>query len=137
MAALLLIDDKTAFRQRMAVSLKKAGHEVLQTGSGQEALELYRRHRVQAVITAILMPDRDGIEVIREILSLGRSTPVVAMSSGCAICGLDVGKLALGIGADRVLEKPFTSEALLQVLAELLDPGDDSKKWGEGPRHAA
>ncbi|MGM0561009.1 MAG: response regulator [Pseudomonadota bacterium] len=123
MATLLLADNEATFRQELAVSLENAGHDVIQAGSGQEALALYHRHRVQAVITAILMPDRDGLEVIREILGLERPAPVIAMSSGCALCGLDIGKLALRSGAERVLEKPFTAEALLQELTEILVSG--------------
>ncbi|WP_051609175.1 response regulator [Fodinicurvata fenggangensis] len=123
MATLLLADNEKTFRQELAVALEGAGYVVLQAGSGEEALAVYHSNSVQTVITSILMPDRDGIEVIREILGLEWSTRVIAMSSGCALCGLDIGKLALRSGAERVLEKPFTAEALLQELTEILVSG--------------
>ncbi|WP_022729030.1 response regulator [Fodinicurvata sediminis] len=138
MATLLLTDNETSFRQALAKRLEEAGYEVLQAGGGQEALDLYRRHRVEAVITAVLMPDRDGIEVIQEILGRGQATPVLAMSGGCALCGLDIGKLAQRIGARRVLEKPFTADVLLQALEDILGPGSRGIPSSRGEaRHAA
>lgn len=137
MASLLLADDETSFRQDLARWLEEAGHEVFQAGDGHRVLELYRSHKVHAVITAVLMPDRDGIEVIRDILGEGQATPVLAMSSGCTLCGLDVGRLALHMGARRVLEKPFTAETLLKGLDDLQLSDTASAALSGEAKHAA
>lgn len=72
------------------------------------------------VITAILMPDGDGIELISAVKGGRPGLPIIAVSDRRLLRGLDLFHLATGLGADAVLEKPFEGETLLATVAGLL-----------------
>lgn len=92
---------------------------VAQAANGREALELLRHPALDLVVTSVFLPDRDGLEVIREVRAQPRQVPVVALSANCKRCSFDVFDVALRLGADRVLEKPVTPQVLLKALLSL------------------
>ncbi len=67
MAKILVVDDDTLVRTSLSYALEDAGHQVVQAGDGDEGLAALRRESFDAVVLDILMPEREGIETIREI----------------------------------------------------------------------
>ena len=125
MATVIVIDDDDKVRTMMRQALERAGHEVVEAGDGRAGLELYRRHPPDVVVTNIYMPERDGLEVIREIRRQRHRVPVIAVSGGVS---MRAGSGAIGgvldaarqLGAASVLAKPFDIGQLLSAVAAAL-----------------
>jgi DNA-binding NtrC family response regulator len=80
------------------------------------------------VITDILMPDGDGLEVITELKRAQPSVRVIAMSGGGShLRAAECLKFARGLGAHAVLLKPFNREQLIDVVSQQLIPGGSAK----------
>jgi DNA-binding NtrC family response regulator len=121
MTKILLVDDDAAFLNSTQRYLQTAGYEVLEARNGNEAIGLLRAQRVDLVITDILMPEKDGLEIIPEIRLRWPELKIIAVSGG-GYC--DAGMyvdLSLKLGATQALEKPFAQEKLLAVLRKCLD----------------
>jgi DNA-binding response OmpR family regulator len=122
MPRILLIDDDRLVRTTVARALIKAGHEVIQATDGREGVDLTRVSRFDLVITDLIMPGQEGVETITILRKEQPQLPVIAISGGLPNTALYL-EIARKIGAKRVLAKPFTTEELLAVIAEVLpDP---------------
>ncbi len=116
MAKVLVIDDEELARFTMREILESAGHEVVEAGNGREGLELQRKDPCDAVVTDIIMPEKEGIETIVELRKDFPQITIVAISGGGRTRNLDFLGLAQKFGADRILAKPFSDEDLLAAL---------------------
>ncbi len=65
--SILLIDDDSLFREAVQMMLEAVGFDVVTAINGKEGVELFETHDVKMVITDILMPEKDGLEVIQEL----------------------------------------------------------------------
>ncbi len=107
----LVVDDSRAQRKVVAVSLKRQGFDVVEAGSGEEALGVLRASPVDLVLSDWMMPGMDGLELCRQVRSLPREAYVyfILLTSksekGAVAQGLDV-------GADDFLTKPVNPEEL-------------------------
>ena len=112
MASILLIDDEATLREVLRHALERDGHRVLEAANGKEALEVSRGVALDLVVTDIVMPEMDGIEVILALAERNPGLPVVAMSGG----GLFPKELLLSnahiLGAVSTLAKPFEIDEL-------------------------
>ncbi len=118
---ILVVDDDPAVREYLLRSLREAGFGVTVAADGAEALRLFSAQPFDLVITDILMPDCDGLEVISHIRLVRPQVPVVA------IIGADdelFGQDAAGLGARLVLVKPFTAAELHAAVRRALSPTD-------------
>jgi signal transduction histidine kinase/DNA-binding response OmpR family regulator len=117
--SLLVVDDNAVNVSLLVDLLQPRGFEVHAAHSVDEALASFAAQRVDLVVTDLVMPDRDGFDLIRAIRSGARApdTPIV-VASASAFAGDQVRSAA--VGADRFLAKPVDSAALLQVIADLL-----------------
>jgi CheY-like chemotaxis protein len=118
MALLVTAEDNDDVRTVMARALQRAGHTVIATPDGAEALAAAREHRPDAVITDVDMPIMTGLELsraIREDTDL-RHTPVVVVSGSIA----PNDPRALDAGVTVIIGKPFTPAELLRRLDEVL-----------------
>ncbi len=120
---ILLVDDDAAVRDSIAMVLASAGFEVDQAEQGVTGMRLLRAHEPDLVITDILMPEKEGIETIREIRSVLPRTPIIAIS-GSAEPRVDYLKMAQSFGANAVLSKPFDPAVLLDLVNRLLTGRD-------------
>ena len=84
--------------------------------NGEEGLRLVEIHRPALVITDILMPQTDGLEVIRELRRGAPRIPTLAISGGHAIYL----RMAKRLGASAILAKPFRPMDILRAVDELL-----------------
>lgn len=120
---ILLVDDDAAVRDSIAMVLEGAGFQVDQADQGATGMRSLRAHEPDLVITDILMPQKEGIETIREIRALLPKTPIVAIS-GSAEPRADYLKMAQTFGASAVLAKPFDPMVLLNLVNRLLSTRD-------------
>jgi DNA-binding response OmpR family regulator len=119
MARILIVDDNEDNRLTMAKLLELGGHEVAVAADGEKALSLQKAAPFDLLITDIFMPDKDGVETIREFHQKYPATRIIAMSGGGSFT-VDYLTLSLEIGADKVLKKPFDADALESAVRELL-----------------
>ncbi len=82
MSTVLVIDDDPGMREMMKSMLESAKYQVILATSGVSALPLFREHRPDLIVTDILMPDKDGIETLREIRKIDPEAKIIAVSGG-------------------------------------------------------
>lgn len=121
MGRILVVDDETGIITILKEMLLKLGYEVLTASGGSEALEKLSIGGVDLVVTDIVMPDVDGLELISNIKSVYPSVQVIAISGGGAQDGPE-GYLrdAKELGAACCLTKPFMLKELAAMVQELL-----------------
>src|SRR6185369_12084558 len=95
-------------------------HEVLTVSDGGKALTILKDHPVEVVITDIYMPGVDGFEIIREIARTNAATAIIAMSGQWGKFGTNMTGVALALGADYLLAKPFNRVEALQAVSVVL-----------------
>lgn len=120
MASILLVDDEAAVRELMAIVLQMEGHSVTQAGDGNAAIGALEGATFDLVITDLVMPGKEGIETIMDIRRRWPELKVIAMSGGGRGSASDYLEMAAHLGASRTLEKPFESEDLVKMVAEVL-----------------
>jgi DNA-binding response OmpR family regulator len=129
----LVVDDDDSVRVLLRQTLTRAGHEVSEARDGNEALRVFRATPAHLVITDILMPEKDGIETIREFRRNNPLVKIIAISGGGRIDPKMCLLMAKMVGADRVLPKPFEPQLLLAMVQELLGATKDA---APGRNHA-
>jgi CheY-like chemotaxis protein len=114
--SIVVADDVEEIQTLVRQWLDDVGHLVTCVSSGGEATKLLKRQHFDLVITDVLMPDGDGLDVIREL----RRTPdtrVLAISGGGRhMQAIDCLNVAKGMGAHAVLFKPFSRQQLLRAV---------------------
>lgn len=124
MARILVIDENPNYNALIASALKGWGHDVESAPNGRNAFTRLAETKFDLILTDIAMPAMDGIEFIPWSPN-GCRPPILAMSdygSDQAVCLL---KIAMLLGADASLRKPFTEQELHDVVDSLLSGGSD------------
>ena len=115
---LLVVDDEPSMREFLDIMLSNDGYQVKTAGSGEEALELYRREDPDLVLTDVKMPGMSGLDLIREIHSFDPAAPIIAITAyACA----DDAIRAVKEGAYDYISKPFQIEDLRIVVRNALE----------------
>jgi DNA-binding response OmpR family regulator len=122
MGRILLIEDFELIRSLLRDTLESVGHTVIEARNGAEGLDLFRQGGADLVITDIVMPDKDGIDVVRALREQVPPVNIIAIS-GAGDNAEDYLDLAHRMGAVKVLLKPFTPAALIAAIDELLPAG--------------
>lgn len=120
MSAILVVDDQKGIRDILRKVLAEIGHDVAEAEDGAAALALFRERPFNLVITDIIMPEKEGIEIIATMRREQPNIKILAMSGGGRARAMDFLAVAGKAGADAVLEKPFRKNELLDRVAELL-----------------
>lgn len=124
MARILVIDDDADVRRVVRRILEAEGHEVREAANGSEGLKLYSQNPCDAVITDLYMPEKEGLETIRQLRRNYADVRILAISGAARGTVFDLRQHATRLGAKRALAKPFSRQELLDALAEVLnDPG--------------
>jgi len=113
----LLVEDEPKTRQSLAEGLLLEGWAVVETGSGEEAMQLIGREIFDLLVLDWMLPDRDGIEVLRLLRGRGLTTPVLMLTARSTLNDRVIG---LDSGADDYLPKPFAFAELLARCRALL-----------------
>ncbi|OIR08147.1 transcriptional regulatory protein CssR [mine drainage metagenome] len=118
---ILLVEDEKALCSLLADQLADAGYRVLKSTGGEDAAANLAREPVHLMLTDLLMPGKDGIELIQLARKSHPELPVIAMSGGGEVHAGFYLKMARSLGARAILEKPFTTEEMLRLVAVTLD----------------
>jgi DNA-binding response OmpR family regulator len=121
MAKILVVDDDTLVRTSLSYALEDAGHQVVQAGNGDEGLAALHRESFDVVVLDILMPEREGIETIREIRKKWPVLPVLAISGGDKTGWRDFLRMASALGANDTMAKPFTASDFVDRVIRLVN----------------
>jgi len=120
MARILVIDDDVQVRGAVRRILERAGHTVEDVGNGDAGLRAHRERPAELIITGIFMPERDGIETVRQLRRESPQVKIIVISGGDRTQTMDLRKDAELLGAARSLRKPFELSELVQAVGELL-----------------
>ncbi len=121
MQSILVIDDDKLMCLALARILASAGYSVAQAFNGDEGLQMYRSQKFDLVITDLIMPDKEGIQIIRELRKEDSQIRIIAMSAGGRGGATDYLKWARLMGAKQCLSKPIKREDLLNAVTSVLD----------------
>lgn len=114
---ILLIEDIRVERKTLKRWLEKFGYEVIEASNGIEGIKCYNDHAPDLVISDIVMPDSEGIQLIIDLKKADPHATIFAMSGA----GRERGEylsLAEGIGAARSFVKPIDKNELLKAIKE-------------------
>ena len=117
MVRILVVDDEPGLRQYLRMLLEEAGYEVVGARDGVEAQKAFRSRRIDLLVTDLVMPNKEGIDLIQSLHKSQDRLKIIAMS------GAGNGKylpMARMLGADAVLTKPFSAEEFLATVATVL-----------------
>jgi len=120
MQNILVIDDDKLMCLALAKILISAGYNVVQAADGEEGLKMYRSQDFDLVITDLIMPDKEGIQIIRELRKENSRIRIIAMSAGGRGGATDYLKWARLMGAKQCLSKPIKREDLLDAVQAVL-----------------
>lgn len=120
MARILVIDDDPALRGVMRRILEREGHTVLEADDGVRGVELVEEAPPDAVVTDLLMPEKEGIETIMELRERFPDVPIVAVSGAGGEGGGPLVDAEL-LGASVTLSKPFTVEDFARAVESVLN----------------
>ncbi|MDJ0851634.1 MAG: response regulator [Myxococcota bacterium] len=120
----LVVDDQQLAREALAAELVEAGYSVIEAGDGTEGWDYFRRGRPDLVVTDLVMPSSDGLELLRRVRAQSE-TPVILYTAhpsvGDAVC-------ALKSGADEfVTSTDVDCRRLVSIVRDTLDGGSDGE----------
>ena len=114
---ILIVDDEESILVALANILRDEGFRTIATTRGEEALELYRTKRPDAVFLDIWLPDRDGLETLQALRELDPSAAVIMMSGhGTSTTAVK----AIKMGAQDYLEKPLSYDLTIDAVRSAL-----------------
>jgi CheY-like chemotaxis protein len=116
-----VIDDEELSLFTMREILEEAGHTVVTAGDGMAGLALQGAQAFDLVITDMVMPHKEGVQLIVEIRERDSRIPILAISGSGRSRNTDFLEMARQRGANAVLTKPFSEEDLLNALAVCLE----------------
>ncbi len=122
MPGILLVDDEDIVRGLLKLLLTSSGYEVWEASDGNRVNELYERHRPDLVVLDIVMPDKEGLEIIKELRLIDPNARIIAMSGGGTGKAESYLLLAMKLGAKYTLSKPFRNEDFLRTVRMALAP---------------
>ena len=128
-AEILIIDDDEVTREIMTAALEAAGHHVREAQNGADGIALARKYDPDVVVTDLMMPEKEGVEVIMELRQRDPDIAILAVS-GMARNDLYL-HVARELGADAVLEKPFRFGSLVGAVSALLNGSRHTAKADE------
>src|SRR5581483_1070094 len=118
---ILLVDDEPAVRDSVQRTLERCGYRVITAAHGTEGMAVFseRQHDLSAILTDMMMPSKNGPELVRFVRSVNPKMPILGMT------GLPDRKGVNGmdhLDLEAMLIKPFGSDQLLNALQKALHP---------------
>lgn len=120
MKQILVVDDEAQIRTMLTLMLEQEGYLVHTAENGEQGLALVGKQSFDLVITDMIMPVKDGLKFIMELVRDYPDLKVLAISGGGAIKAERYLTMAGYLGDIATLEKPFKREILLKMVAELI-----------------
>jgi DNA-binding NtrC family response regulator len=115
---ILIVEDDSTVRESLRLLFKKKGYEILLASNGKEALHSFRREAVDLVITDVVMPKMDGIELLEAVKGLRPETEVIVISAQGTI---EKAVHAMKLGAFDFIEKPINPRVISLLVERALE----------------
>ncbi|MCD4737057.1 MAG: response regulator [Bacteroidales bacterium] len=120
MKQILIIDDEPQIRSLLTKMLKREGFNVIVASDGKEGMRLFNKEPADLVITDIIMPEKEGIEIIQELRKDHPTLPIIAISGGGRNSSDSYLKIAKIFGANEIFEKPVEKQKLINAIKTAL-----------------
>jgi DNA-binding response OmpR family regulator len=120
MYRILIIDDEPHILLMLKKMLEQEGYEIDLAANGIEGIDLFKKSRANLVITDIIMPEKEGLETIREMRRIKPDLKIIAMSGGGKVSADNYLEIARIFGAGKVIAKPFTKQEMVSAVHDLL-----------------
>ncbi len=120
MKRILVVDDESQIRTMLTQMLEQEGYAVHTAEDGEEGLALVGRYTFDLVITDMIMPVKDGLKFIMELVRDYPDMKILAISGGGAIKAERYLTMAGYLGDIATLEKPFKRDVLLELVRKQL-----------------
>ena len=120
MAKILIVDDSSDIRKLIRAALRAGEHDIHEASNGIEAIETLKDKSIDLLILDIFMPERDGLETLREINRMNLDVGIIAMSGGGQIDSKGYLDMAKKLGASITLSKPFTIKEIRDAVKSFL-----------------
>ena len=117
---ILLVEDEKEISELLSTFLEKNGFEVVACQDGDSALENFKNEKFSLIMLDLMLPGKDGYEILREIRSQEKAahTPVILLSALAQKTEIEKG---LKAGADFYITKPYENKFLLEQIKRLLN----------------
>ena len=120
MHRILIIDDEHQVRVMLKKRLERKGFSITTASDGNEGMHLFNKEQFDLVITDIIMPEKEGVEVIQELRKCNHNLPIIAISGGGKIAPEYYLELAKSLGANEIFEKPIDKDKFLNAINKAL-----------------
>jgi CheY-like chemotaxis protein len=122
MPHILVIEDDDQMRNMIQKMLERAGYDVIAAAGGSEAMAKFDKQQIKLIVTDILMPNMDGVEVITKLRRRKPTPTIVAISGGGAyLQARDCIEWAKSLGVEHTFTKPFDRKAFMKVVKAAMD----------------
>jgi DNA-binding NtrC family response regulator len=115
---ILIVEDDPTVGESLRLLFKKKGHEILLASNGKEALQLFRHEIVDLVVTDVVMPKMDGIELLEAVKGLRPETEVIVISAQGTV---EKAVQAMKLGAFDFIEKPINPRVISLLVERALE----------------
>ena len=113
---ILVIEDDEQICSMLKILLEKEGYAVIDAPNGKVGMRLYRENGADLVITDLIMPEKEGIETIRELKRDNPDVKIIAISGGGRLNPEVYLNMAHKLGVLQTLTKPFDRKELLEAV---------------------
>jgi len=116
---ILVIDDDVNVRDSIRLVLEAQGYEVDVACDGDKGIQLFKSCPFDIAIIDLLMPNKEGIETIKDLKKEFSDLVILAISGGSSFANIDYLDLAKKMGATSTLQKPFTAFDLVDAVKQI------------------
>jgi len=117
MALILIIDDSLYMRRKIINALKPDGHEILEAENGFKGLKIANSHKPDCILLDLIMPDMDGIKVLKALFESGSKTPVIVITADIQE---SVQKQCMEFGVRAFINKPPKEDVIRNTVNKIL-----------------
>ncbi|MBF0449645.1 MAG: response regulator [Candidatus Magnetomorum sp.] len=122
MPHILIVDDDISIQKMLKIFFENKKYSVSLASNGREAVYKQSKNPADIILTDIFMPEKEGLETIREIREKHPQTKIIAMSGGAFYrAPNDYLTIAKKIGADDVICKPFELKQVYEKILQLIE----------------
>lgn len=121
MGCILVVDDDPQFRAVLRQMLEYEGYAVLEACDGNEGLKHFCATPVDLVITDLIMPDREGLDLVQALRQVTPEVKIIVLSGGSRRLPMDFLPLAEMLGAQYTFAKPVRRRELVDAVRTLLE----------------
>jgi DNA-binding response OmpR family regulator len=121
MKRILVIEDDNVLRETIIEILSNENYKVSGAQNGEEGINIQNIEKFDLIITDILMPNKDGLEVIMNVRKNFPQTKIIAISGGGRVLAKDYLSIAEKFGSNEIIEKPFDISELLNKVSKLIN----------------